>query len=295
MGGSLVSRWPRCAAILLILALTSATTGEDLHAQFATRVNQVEVYATVTDPSGKAVKDLPREAFTIFEDARPEPITTFTSGEFPAAVALAIDRSVSMAGKPLTMARTAGRAFIGSLKPGDRAMLIGVSGEVEVLAPLSADKGPILAALTALDAWSTTALHDALIRSLDLLEGEPGRRAIVLLSDGTDRYSHSTAPEVLDRARRSDVLIYPIAIGKARPSLFAELAVVSGGQSFHLKDPQELTPTLNAIADDLRSQYLIGYAPSEAWPLDSKQWRSITVRVNQPGLRVRARSGYSTR
>jgi Ca-activated chloride channel homolog len=257
-------------------------------------VNQVEVYATVTDPSGKAVKDLPREAFTIFEDARPEPITTFTSGEFPAAVALAIDRSVSMAGKPLTMARTAGRAFIGSLKPGDRAMLIGVSGEVEVLAPLSADKGPILAALTALDAWSTTALHDALIRSLDLLEGEPGRRAIVLLSDGTDRYSHATAPEVLDRARRSDVLIYPIAIGKARPSLFAELAVVSGGQSFHLKDPQELTPTLNAIADDLRSQYLIGYAPSEAWPLDSKQWRSITVRVNQPGLRVRARSGYST-
>src|SRR5687767_1504651 len=131
MGGSLVSRWPRFTAILLILALTSAADGEVTHLQFATRINQVEVYASVTDASGRAVKDLPREAFTIFEDDRPERITTFTSGEFPAAVALAIDRSVSMAGKPLTMARTAGRAFIGGLKPADRAMLIGISGEVD--------------------------------------------------------------------------------------------------------------------------------------------------------------------
>jgi Ca-activated chloride channel homolog len=279
----------------LILALTSAAAGEITHAQFATRVNQVEVYATVTDAAGRAVKDLPREAFTIFEDDRPEQITTFMSGEFPAAVALAIDRSVSMAGKPLTMARTAGRAFIGGLKPADRAMLVGISGEVDILAPLSADKGPILKALDTLDPWSTTALHDALIRSIDLLEGETGRRAIVVLSDGEDRYSHATAAAVVDRARRSDVLIYPIAIGKSRPSLFAELAAVSGGRSFHLKDPQELVPTLNAIGEDLRSQYLIGYAPSRPWSAADQEWRSITVRVNRPELRVRARSGYSTR
>jgi Ca-activated chloride channel homolog len=291
----LVSRWPRCAAIPLILALTSAAAGEVVHGQFATRVNQVEVYATVTDPAGRVVKDLPREAFTIFEDDRPEALTTFMSGEFPAAVALAIDRSVSMAGKPLTMARTAGRAFIGRLKPADRAMLIGISGEVDVLAPLGADKAPLLTALDTLDPWSTTALHDALIRSIDLLEDETGRRAIVVLSDGEDRYSHATAAAVLDRARRSDVLIYPIAIGKTRPSLFAELAAVSGGRSFHLKDPQELAPTLNAIAEDLRSQYLIGYAPSKAWTPEDQEWRSITVRVNRPQLRVRARSGYSTR
>ncbi len=265
-----------------------------LHAQFATRVNQVEVYATVTDGSGRAVKDLAREAFRIFEDDAPQQIATFLAGEFPASVALAVDRSVSMAGQPLTMARAAGRAFVGSLEPGDRVMLIGIGGEVEVLAPLSSDKSAALRALDRLDAWSTTALHDALIRSLDLLEPETGRRAIVVLSDGEDRYSQASATTLVDRTRRSDVLMYPIAIGRARAPLFAELAAVTGGRSFHLRDPRELTATLRAISEDLRSQYLIGYAPARPWQPEEAEWRSITVTVDRPGLKVRARSGYST-
>lgn len=253
------------------------------------------MYATVTDGSGRAVKDLPREAFRIFEDGQPQEITTFVSGEFPAAVALAIDRSFSMQGAPLNMARTAGRAFIGSLKPDDRAMLIGISGQVDVLAPLSADKKPLLDALATLDPWSSTSLHDALIRSLDLLENESGRRAIVVLSDGEDRYSEASAAQVIDRARRSDVIIYPIAIGKNRPPLFVELAAISGGRSFHLRDPRDLQTTLKTIADDLRSQYLIGYSPSRPWPEDEPEWRGIAVKVDRPDVRVRARSGYSTR
>lgn len=281
--------------MVLILALTSAAADELASGQFSSRVNQVEVYASVTDTGGRPVEDLPREAFTVLEDEQPQEITTFVAGEFPAAVALAIDRSVSMAGTPLTIARTAGRAFIASLKPEDRAMLVGISGEVDVLAPLSTDKAALLEALDRLDPWSTTALHDALLRSLDLLESETGRRAIVVLSDGQDRYSHATAADVLERARRSDVLIYPIAIARTRPPLFAELASVSGGRSFHLKDPRELAPTLKTIAEDLRSQYLIGYAPARAWPAEDSEWRSITVRVDRPGLRVRARSGYSTK
>ena len=281
--------------MLLILALTSAASVELAHAQFASRVNQVEVYASVTDSAGRAIKDLPREAFTVLENDKPQEITTFISGQFPAAVALAIDRSVSMAGKPLTMAKTAARAFIGGLKPDDRAMLIGISGEVEVLSPLQADKAPLLKKLEALAPWSTTSLHDALIRSLDLLEGETGRRAIVVLSDGEDRYSTASATAVLDRARRSDVLIYPIAISPKRPPMFAELASISGGRSFHLKDPNELVPALTSIAEDLRSQYLIGYSPGDPWASGEPEWRSIAVRVNRADAKVRARSGYSTK
>jgi Ca-activated chloride channel homolog len=281
--------------LLAILALTSATTAEVSHSQFATRVNQVEVYASVTDAAGRPVKDLPREAFSIFEDDAPQAISTFVAGEFPASVALAIDRSASMAGRPLTMARTAGRAFLASLRPDDRAMLIGISNQVEVLAPLTTDKASIATALDALDPWSATSLHDALIRSLDLLENETGRRAIVVLSDGEDRYSEASATAVVERARRSDVLIYPVAIGKKRAPLFAELAAISGGRSFHLADPRDLQSTLKTIADDIRSQYLIGYAPSAPWPGEGAEWRSISVRVNRPDVKVRARSGYSTR
>jgi len=260
--------------------------------QFSSRVTQVEVYATVTDTNGRAIKGLSQGDFTVLEDDRQQPITTFVGGDFPASVSLAIDRSFSMKGTPLTTARTAGRAFVAGLQPDDRAMLLSISGEVEVLAPLSGDKSALLAALDAIDPWSTTALHDALIRSIDVLEEETGRRAIVVLSDGADRYSAAREVDVLNRARRSDVLMYPIAIGRVRPTLFPELAAVTGGRSFHLPDPQRLQTTLQAIAEDLRAQYLIGYAPAESPSSPRGDWRSITVRVNRSDATVRARSGY---
>lgn len=263
--------------------------------QFSSGVTQVEIYATVTDATGAPVKGLQREDFTVLEDQRPQTVTTFVSGNFPASVALAIDRSVSMKGAPLTIARTAGRVFVASLKPEDRVMLISISGDVEVLAPLSTDRQAISTALDTLDPWSTTSLHDALIRSLDLLEDEAGRRAIVVLSDGVDRYSTAREGDVLQRARRSDVLLYPIAIGRTRPAFFAELASVTGGRSFHLRTPEALQATLQTIAADLGAQYLLGYAPAPRPDEAAGAWRSITVRVDRPGVSVRARSGYSSR
>jgi Ca-activated chloride channel family protein len=288
---------PRGAAILLILALTSAapfaqTPGRP---QFSSGVTQVEVYATVTGKDGRPVPGLTAADFTVLEDGQRQTITTFAGAELPAAVALAIDRSVSMKGTPLTMARTAGRVFLSSLGPDDRAMLISISGEVEVLAPLSADRQPALDALARLDPWSTTSLHDAVMRTLDLLDREAGRRAVVILSDGVDRYSQATEAEVLDRARRSDVQIYAIALGATRPRWFVELATVTGGRSFHLDDTRDLGTTLQMIAADLRAQYLLGYAPPAPSSAEDSGWRSISVSVNRPDVTVRARSGYSVR
>ena len=278
----------------MILALTSLSSGA-AQPQFSSQVTEVEVYATVTDQEGRAVKDLRKEDFTILEDDVPQPITAFLGGDFPASVALGIDRSFSMKGTPLTMARTAARVFVASLKPEDRVMLISISGEVEVLAPFSTDRTPLLQALDALDPWSTTSLNDAIIRSLDLLEDESGRRAIVVLSDGVDRYSSARDADVLSRARRSDVLVYSVAIGRDRPAFFPELAALTGGRSFHVRNPEQLQSTLQAIAADLGAQYLLGYAPRPAEPAANATWRSITVRVNRPGVVVRARSGYSPR
>ena len=253
------------------------------------------MYATVTDRSGRAVKGLRAEDFVVLEDDVPQKITTFVGGDFPAAVALAIDRSFSMKGVPLTMARTAGRVFVASLKPEDRVMLISISGDVEVLAPLSTDREPLHKALASLDPWSTTSLNDALIKSINLLEDESGRRAIVVLSDGADRYSQATEVDVLSRARRSDVLLYPIALGRTRPAMFVELATLTGGRSFHLDDPKDLQATLQSIAEDLGAQYLLGYAPATPLRPGGADWRSIMVRVNRPDVTVRARSGYSAR
>jgi Ca-activated chloride channel family protein len=114
----------------------------------------------------------------------------------------------------------------------------------------------------------------------------------VLLSDGSDRYSEASSTDALERARASDVLIYPIAIGRDRPAVFAELATLTGGRSVHLKDTQRLPETLRSIVLELRSQYLIGYTPEVPLTPGSREWRSISVSVEKRGLTVRARDGY---
>jgi len=265
-------------------------------AQFSSQVQLVEVYATVTDDKGELFTGLRQNDFEVYENDRLQQISAFAAGEFPLTVALGVDRSWSMAGKPLELAKQASREFLNQLKTGDRAMVVAISSTADVIAPLSMDRGAQARAIAALDPWSTTALRDAIIASLDRLEAEPGRQALVLFSDGDDRYSRATEAEVIARARRGNALVYPITIGKQRPPLLAELAVLTGGRSFLLKDATELEKTLSAIARELRYQYLLGYAPSEPIHDGVHEWRPIRVTLtgNHPGLHVRARDGYTT-
>jgi Ca-activated chloride channel family protein len=148
--------------------------------------------------------------------------------------------------------------------------------------------------IEALDPWSTTALHDAIMATLDRLAPEPGRQALVIFSDGTDRYSKASAAQVVERARRSNALIYLIAFGRERSPLLAELAVVTGGRSFLLRDVRDLDKTLADVAKELRYQYLLGYAPADPIDADHPEWRSIRVVLKKPGAKVRARDGYMT-
>ena len=275
---------------VLLAAIAANAAGR---AQFASGVTVVEVYATVTDQNGMPVGNLRTTDFTIAEDGIPQAITTFASGEFSMSVALAVDRSWSMAGQRLALAKTAVRSFLEQLRPGDRSMLIAVASDTEVVAPLSADPAVATQALARLQPWSTTGLYDAIIASVGMIQPASGRRALILLSDGVDRYSHATAADALETARRSDVLIYPIAIGKSRPPLFPEMAALTGGQSFLLSDdPRRINRTLSLIANELRHQYLLGYTPSRAAEPGRPEWRAIQVRVNRAGVRVRARDGY---
>jgi Ca-activated chloride channel homolog len=264
--------------------------------QFSVGTQLVEVYATVTDAKGELVTGLRQDDFALFEDNESQAVSAFASGEFPLTVALGVDRSWSMAGEPLRLAKQASQTFLRALKPGDRSLILAISADAEVVAPLSTDRLSQIRAIQALDPWSTTALYDAVIAALDRLEPEPGRQALIVFSDGTDRYSTATAAQVVARARRSNALVYPIAFGKARPPFLAELAVLTGGRSFLLRDPRDLEKTLGAIARELRYQYLLGYAPSHPIEPGQREWRSIRVAVKhgKPGLRVRARDGYTT-
>jgi Ca-activated chloride channel family protein len=281
-------------AAALALGVGAVVTAQE--GRFSSSVQLVEVYATVTDARGELVTGLKEDDFELYEDNQRQDISAFAAGEFPLTVALGVDRSWSMAGDRLRLAKQAAQSFLRELKPGDRSMVVGIGSDADVIAPLSADRFNQGRAIAALDPWGTTALHDAIISTLDRLEMEPGRQALIVFSDGTDRYSRATAAEVMTRARRSNALIYPIAFGKERPALLAELAVIAGGRSFLLRDVKDLEKTLATIARELRYQYLLGYAPSEPIVAGAPQWRSIRVvlKNGKPGLRVRARDGYAT-
>jgi Ca-activated chloride channel family protein len=274
-----------------------ATLGHaEPYAQFTTGVELVEVYATVTDGRGEPVSGLTASDFRVREDNAPQKVSTFAAGTFPLAIAVGLDRSFSMGGRDnrLAVVKSAARTLVGALQPDDQVMVVAIGGETSIVAPLSTDRPLALAAIDRLDAWGTTPLYDAILGAVDAVQPARGRRALVLLSDGTDRYSETKAADLVDRARRRDVLIYPVAVGPSRPPVFAELATATGGRSFFVRDPAALITTMTSIARELRFQYLLGYVPARERSLDAS-WHSIEVSVARPDVRVRAREGYGGR
>jgi Ca-activated chloride channel family protein len=263
-------------------------------AQFSAGVALVEVYATVTDARGEPIRGLTQADFGVEEDGRPQQVAAFASGDVPLALAIAVDRSFSVPPDRLAWTVRAARDLIAGLEPGDEVMAIAIGSTTDVLAPLARDRRAAWDALEGLQPWGTTPLYDATVEAIDAIQAARGRRALILLSDGRDRYSRTSEADVIARARRSDVLVYPVAIGRERPAVFAELASVTGGRSVHAGDARALSAALAGIARELRSQYLIGYTPDRPWGA-AREWRSIRVEVNQAGARVRARDGYFTR
>jgi Ca-activated chloride channel family protein len=269
------------------------STSRDVSQQFVSRTELVEVYATVTDAKGRFVTDLARDEFVILEDGVPQPIATFADGEQPVSIALAVDRSWSMANGRLEAAQRGGRELLLELGEADRAMLVAIGSDVEVPAPLTSDRQKVDAALQALDAWGSTALHDAVVTAFDAIEPAPGRRALVLVSDGQERNSRRTEAEVLARVRASDVLAYPLVLQRKVPDVLDQLAATTGGRAERVKKLGDLPTVMRRVATELRHQYLLGYQPLR--PSQVGEYRRIEVRVSRPGHQVRARAGYLTR
>jgi VWFA-related protein len=240
------------------------------------------------------VRDLTAADVRIREDGSPQTISAFTAGDFPLAVAIGLDRSFSMgAGRAarLDTAKSAARAFIDALKPADQVMVIAIGSETTVVAPLSTNHEAALAAIDRLDAWGTTPLYDAMAVALDAIQSAKGRRALVVLSDGSDRYSETSAATWSIRVRRRDVLVYPVAIGSERPAVFAELAT---GQRRPIGLPDRSPRAVGDVDLDRERAAIaipLGYTPARPVAAEPS-WHSIEVVVNRPGVRVRARDGY---
>jgi Ca-activated chloride channel homolog len=292
MLGLLLQRSLRATLRLLIAAAACLMAGFPAAAQFSAGTELVEVYASVSDSSGRPVTGLPREAFTVMEDGKPQAVTTFAAGNMPLALGVAVDRSFSMAGRPLTTAKAGAVRLLDALRPEDQTMLVAVGSQVETLVALSTDRQRARGMLSSLKPWGTSPLGDATIAAIASVAEGSGRRALAFFTDGRERYNEAERAAVLDRVRRSSVLVYPVAVGGKPTALLAELAVTSGGRSFSARNPEEATRASETLADDLRHQYLLGYAPTRPLNEGGEAWRSIRVTVARPNVTVRARDGY---
>jgi VWFA-related protein len=274
-----------------MLAASVAGVARPSHAavQFASRTTLVEVYATVTGPRGQLLTDLPREAFRVTEDGVARPVEVFAAGDVPLSLAIAVDHSFSVPRDRLDYAVNAAQRLLGLLQPTDAVTVLGIGSGVEVLSPLGNDHRAAFDALARVTPWGTTPLFDATVAAIDAVQDAPGRRALILVSDGTDRFSAASAADMLAAARRRDVQVYPVLLGRTVPDAMREVAAVTGGRAQAVPDVRALAGVLAAIAAELRAQYLLGYAPAAE---GAAGWRTIGVQVTTPGATVRARAGY---
>jgi Ca-activated chloride channel family protein len=256
-------------------------------------VDVVQVTVAVTGGDGKFVKGLPREAFRVFEDDKPQTITHFASENIPLEMVVAVDVSGSMA-DAMDVLKNAVRKFLTRLSATDQVTLVGFNDNVFTLARRESNMTARSRAVDRLAPWGGTSLYDAIIKSLEMLGRQTGRRSLVVFSDGDDVNSHATMEAAIKRAEASDATLYMVGQGRATridklKKLLDRLAETSGGRAFHTEKDDELDSAFESIIEELSNQYLISYPPTNATRDGS--WRRIKVEV-KGDYRVRARQGY---
>lgn len=273
---------------------------------FRAGIDIVSLSVTVTDPSGRFVTDLAREQFSVFEDGAAQNVTFFSRTSLPIALSLLLDTSASMADR-MTTAQEAVVAFARRLRPQDLGELIDFSREVRVPQGFTNDAAALERAIRATAANGSTSLYNAVYISLKELkkvratsEQDLRRQAIVVFTDGEDTSSLVSYDQLLDLARRSETAIYTIGL-RSKEELASrayteadfvlrQLAQESGGRVFFPVRVEDLAAVYTQIADELASQYVLGYVSSNA--KRDGAWRRLAVRVDREGAKARTKLGY---
>ncbi len=293
------------AAIGLAVILAALPLGAEQIFRGGTDVVLLSV--TVLDGAGRLMSGLEREDFHVLEDGVPQQITNFARDHQPIALSLLIDSSTSMEPK-LVIAQEAAIGFARRLSKKDVAQIIDFDSQTQILQTFTTDESLLERAIRRTRAGGSTSLYNALYVGLDELKrlqvattvDEIRRQAIVLLSDGEDTSSLKTFEDVLDSAKRSEVIIYAINL-KDRDAgtnlrwnesefVMRSLTQETGGRSFVVEDVAQLPTIYSQIADELANQYTIGYNSKNA--KRDGAWRRIGVQVIRGGAHARTKAGY---
>jgi len=321
-----MSRHPRFLASVVPAAMAalagSAVAAGVQEPTFRTGTRTVPVYATVTDVEGRLVPDLGRDDFEIYDNGKRQELTVFASEIQPIMVVLMLDRSGSVVGN-FGLVQKAAEQFVTRLLPGDRARIGSFSNRIQVdPRTFTSDQAQLLEILRSeLQEPGPTPLWNALAVGMTALLHEEGRRVVLVFTDGVDapgnaRTTNVSLRDVMDRARREDVMVYAIGLtGQAPPGGrlrsgrrggrggfggfggssgatqkpdegLAKIAAETGGGE--LASTNDLASTFARVADELHRQYALGFTPEK---LDGRTHR-LEVRVRDAGMTARARQSY---
>ena len=289
-----------CIAIVLSAVVGAALAAQDRPARFQSGVDLISVTATVVDREGRLVTGLPIEAFEIFEEGERQTITQFTNERVPVSLAVLLDVSDSMFGQRLVDARSAVERFLFELlDSNDEFSVVAFNHEPRALTRWTQTPDVVRSAMATLKPFGSTALYDAVLTALPMMDTRTKQRASVLIiSDGADTASDAALREVRSALIRSDAFVYAIAVDPpakrainetVNVSALNEITGGSGGNTELVHQTADLVAATARIADELNSQYVLGYYSK--LPLDGS-YRSLRVRATNPEYRVRARRGY---
>jgi len=299
---------------VLMVALTCLIClGElRLHASdgtFRSGVDLVSLNVIVTDNHDKFVTGLSQQDFSVFEDGIQQDVSFFAAANVPLDLAILLDASASMSDKMATVQQAA-IGFASQLRAGDRVTVVGIKDSARTLHELDGDVQGAGEAIRHTSASGGTALYNALyttirqMQKVHAADGEVRRQAIALFTDGDDTTSLVTFDDLLVLAKQAGIAIYTIALKSPYPQVgltsqkhFSEsefamksLAQETGARSFFPSDISQLAGVYSLITQELSNQYALGYTSNN--PRPDGAFRRILVRVDEPNVRTRTRSGY---
>jgi Ca-activated chloride channel family protein len=287
------------AAVLVCGAMVLAATGQEPGQPiFKSSVRTVPIYSTVIDTSGRLVPELEKGDFSILDNGKPADISLFSNESQPFTAVVMLDTSASMTAN-LKLLNRAAEQFLLRLLPVDKAQVGAFNDKIQLSGTFTNNRDELIGDLNDLYFGNPTRLNDGIGAGLDALQGIDGRRVVLVFTDGDDTSSKLSFKTVMDRARDEEVMVYSIGleseyfdgmrIVRTKPSRdLRKISDETGGGYFELQKSQDLAPTFTRVAQELRSQYLLGFAPVS---LDGKIHK-LDVKVNRPGMTVRARKSY---
>lgn len=281
----------------IAIALASGTVAAQ-QPTFRADTQIVSLFATVTDAQNRLVPDLVQEDFEVLDNDKVQELLVFDNETQPITVVVMLDTSGSMTAS-IDLLKRAAEQFLIRLLPEDKGAVGAFNDKIEVGGDFTGNRDQLITEMRDLDYGNATRLYDGVAEGLNLLKDIEGRRVVLVFTDGDDTGSRTRRGAVLDRARAEEVMIYAIGLEsemfdgqrvvRTRPdSGLKGLAEETGGGYFELKRTADLGATFSRVAQELHSQYVLGF---EAKQLDGKVHK-LTVRTKRPGTTARARKSY---